>query len=220
MKNQEKTFSVKKLLLTILCTVIISVSIGSTLLFIYMVPQRIQLEVINVMEKDSETLIGIGKHYKRAYDSIEEDFKKDKALYGEDYPAEELLLLQWTNYFSTEVIMRVYPLSLLIGIGLGFIIYIVAVQNARGKKAIIELVVAFVIIFLLIMLANLAYQTIINKTINSLQPTDVKYYTYIYDLQNNKLIILYSIAAVVIYIGNIIRQKILTNKLNKALNKK
>lgn len=220
MKNQEKTFSVKKFLLTILCTVIVSVFIGSTILFVGSVPQWIQSEIMTGMEEDSESLIEIGKSYQVGYEQIEESFKEDKALYGEDYPSEELFLMQLINIFSTNRIMQVYSLSFLIGIALGTIIYIVAVQNIKGKQILIELVVAFVVLFLLMMIINLGYKTLINKAIQSVNPTDVTYSTYVYDLEINNVLISYIIVATVIYIGNMVRQKILTNKLNTELNKK
>lgn len=220
MRSTEKTFSVKKFLLTILCTVIVSVFIGSTILFVGSVPQWIQSEVITGMEKGSESLIEIGKNYQVGYEQMEESFKEDKSLYGEDYPSEELFLIQLINIFSTNRIMQVYSLSFLIGIALGTIIYIVAIQNIKGKQIFIELLVAFVVLFLLMMIINLGYKTLINKAIQSVNPTDVTYSTYIYDLESNNVLIPYIIVAVVIYIGNIVRQKILTNKLNKELNKK
>lgn len=223
MKNKGerlKTFSVKKLLLTILCTVIVSVFIGSTILFVGSVPQWLQSEVITGMEKGSESLVEIGKSYQVGYEQIEESFKEDKALYGEDYPSEELFLMQLINIFSTNGIMQVYSLSFLIGIALGTIIYIVAVQNIKGKQILIELVVAFVVLFILMVLINLGYETLINKAIQSINPTDVTYSTYIYDLESNNILISYIIIAAVIYIGNMIRQKMITNKLNKQLNTK
>lgn len=223
MKNKGerlKTFSIKKLLLTILCTVIVSVFIGSTILFVGSVPQWLQSEVITGMEKGTESLVEIGKSYQIGYERIEETFREDKALYGEDYPSEELFLMQLINIFSTNRIMQVYSLSFLIGIALGTIIYIVAVQNIKEKQILIELVIAFVVLFILMMLINLGYETLINKAIQSVNPTDVTYSTYIYDLESNNVLIPYIIVAAVIYIGNMIRQKIITNKLNKQLNNK
>jgi len=219
MKNKEKTFSIKKLVLTILCTVIVSVFIGSTILFIGSLPQWIRAEVIGGMEEGSEFLIEMGKSYQAGYEQIEESFKEDKALYGEDYPSEELFLMQTINIFSTNRIMQVYSISLLAGIVLGTIIYIVAIQNIKGKQIIIELVVAFGIIFAIMMLINLGYETLINKAIQSVNPTDVIYSTYVYNFNSSNILILYIIIAVVIYIGNMVRQRILANKLNKELKK-
>lgn len=222
MKNQEKlkTFSVKKLLLTILCTVIVSVFIGTTILFVLAIPIWIQTEVVGGMEKKSEALIKIGKSYQENLEQIEESFNEDKALYGEDYPAEGIFLFQLINIFSTNRIMVVYTMSVSIGVALGSIIYIVAIQNIKGKQIVIELIVAFSILFVLMMLLNVGYEAIINKAINEINPTEVKYSTYIYDLEGNNILIPYIIVAATIYIVNMVRQKIITNKLNKQLNTK
>lgn len=222
MKNQEKLkiFSVKKLLLTILCTVIVSVFIGTTILFVLAIPIWIQTEVVGGMEKKSEALIKIGKSYQENLEQIEESFNEDKALYGEDYPAEGIFLFQLINIFSTNRIMVVYTMSVSIGVALGSIIYIVAIQNIKGKQIVIELIVAFAILFVLMMLLNVGYEAIINKAINEINPTEVKYSTYIYDLEGNNILIPYIIVAATIYIVNMVRQKIITNKLNKQLNTK
>lgn len=221
MKNFKfKTFSVKKLLLTILCTLIVSVFIGTTILFVSSIPQWVQSEVVMGMEEGSESLVELGKSYQVVYEQMEEKFNKDKALYGEDYPAEEIFLMQTINIFSTNRIMAIYTMSILIGIVLGTIIYIVAIQNIKGIEIVIELFLAFVVLFILITLLNLGYQTIINKLIGDVNPTDVTYYTYIYDLESNNILLPYTIVAAVIYIVNMIRQNIITNKLNKQLNNK
>lgn len=213
-----KTFSVKKFLLTILCTVIVSVFMGTTIVFIDSLPQWIYSEIVNGMEKDSDVLVEAGNGYKEIYEKMEEKFNKDKELYGDDYPSEEIFLMRLINLFSTNRIMEVYIMSVLIGIVLGTIIYIVAIQNIRGIKMIIELFIAFLIFFILINLLNLGYQTMINELINRMDPTDVIYDTYIYDLESNNILIPYTLVAVVIYLVNLVRQKIIANKLNKQLH--
>ena len=222
MKNQEKlkTFSIKKLLLTILCTVVMSVFIGTTSLFVLSVPIWMQTEIVTGMEKDSETLIEIGKGYQENLNRVQESFDEDKSQYGEDYPAEGIFLFQLINIFSTNRIMAVYTTSFLIGVALGTIIYIVAIQNIKGKQILIELILAFVVLFILMMLINLGYETLINKGIQSVNPTAITYSTYIYDLESNNVLIPYIIVAAVVYIVTMIRQKIITNKLNKELNNK
>ena len=62
-KLNFKTFSVKKLLKTILYTVIISVFIGTTTLFFMAILENAQLEIISNLDENSETLIQIGKGY-------------------------------------------------------------------------------------------------------------------------------------------------------------
>lgn len=226
MKNLEfKPFSIKKLLLTILCTVIVSVFLGTTISFVLSTPTWIYSEVLTGMEntgieKNKNTLNEMVENYKYGFEKIEKKISEDKNLYGEDYPAEEVFLILLINRFSSYKIMEVYAISVLIGIVLGTIIYIVALQNIKGKQVVIELILAFVVLFIFITLLNLGYQAIINKLITDLNTTNVTYDTYIYDLESYNILIPYILVAVTIYIVNMVRQKIITNKLNKQLNTK
>lgn len=221
MKNKEKlkTFSVKKLLITILCTVIVSTFIGSTILFLTSIPTWMYSELVSALEKDSKTIITLGKSYENTVKQIHEQFSEDKAQYGDDYPAEGIFLFKLVNIFSTNRIVGVYAMSFIIGVVLGTIIYIVAVQKTTEKKMVVQLLLAFIILVILMILFNWGYEAIINKAINDIEPTKVQYSTYIYDIEsNNYILIQYIVVAAVIYIINIVRQKIIANKLNKELN--
>ena len=221
MKNKEKlkTFSVKKLLITILCTVIVSTFIGSTILFLTSIPTWMYSELVSALEKDSKTIITLGKSYENTVKQIHEQFSEDKAQYGDDYPAEGIFLFKLVNIFSTNRIVGVYAMSFTIGVVLGTIIYIVAVQKTTEKKMVVQLLLAFIILVILMILFNWGYEAIINKAINDIEPTKVQYSTYIYDIEsNNYILIQYIVVAAVIYIINIFRQKIIANKLNKELN--
>lgn len=216
-KIEFKKFSIKKLLVTILYTVIISVFIGTTTLFLSSVYENTQLEIINSLDSDSETLIEIGKAYQEQAEQIDKKAKEEKELYGEDYPSEGISLYKLISIFSTNRIMRVYSLTLIIGIVLGTIIYIVAIQKASKKQIIIELIVAFMIIAVSTFIINIGYEMILNKAINEINPTKVQYST---DIDIKNILILYVVIAIVAYAINMIRQRILTNKLNKQLNMK
>lgn len=216
-KLEFKTFSIKKLLITILYTIIISVFIGTTALFLLSIPEVIQLEVINSLDGDSETLVEIGKVYQEQVDQINKKINEEKESYGEDYPAEEILLYQFICKFSTSRIIQVYLFSLITGVILGIVIYIVAIQNIPPKQVFIELVIAVIILVMLILLFNIGYEIVLNKAINKIGSTDIKYST---DLDISNIVILYIIVAIVIYIIHMIKQKVLTNKLNKQLNAK
>ena len=218
-KIELKTFSIKKLLVTILYTVIISVFIGTTALFLLSIPETIQLEMVSSMDKDSETLIEIGKNYQEQVDQINKKINAEKELYGKDYPSEGIFLYQFISKFSTSRIMEIYSLAFIIGIILGTIIYIVAIQNTSKKQVIVELIVAFVILNVFMFILNAGYEMILNNIINNISPTEVQYSTDTY-IDTNNILILYMIVAVVVYVVNIIRQKILTDKLNKQLNTK
>ena len=133
-KLNFKTFSVKKLLKTILYTVIISVFIGTTTLFFMAILENAQLEIISNLHENSETLIQIGKGYQEAADEINKEISEEKKTYGEDYPAEGIFLYQLISRFSTNRIVQVYSVALTIGIVSGIIIYIVAIQNTSKNK--------------------------------------------------------------------------------------
>lgn len=216
-KLEFKTFSIKKLLITILYTIIISVFIGTTALFLLSIPEVIQLEVINSLDGDSETLVKIGKVYQEQVNQINKKINEEKESYGEDYPAEEILLYQFICKFSTSRIIQVYLFSLITGVILGIVIYIVAIQNIPPKQVFIELVIAVIILVMLILLFNIGYEMVLNKAINKIGSTDIKYST---DLDISNIVVLYIIVAIVIYIIHMIKQKVLTNKLNKQLNAK
>ena len=64
-------------------------------------------------------------------------------------------------------------------------------------------------------------QIIINKLISNITAESITYYAHIYDLESNEeyLIVQYIVLVAIIYIINLIRQKIITNRLNKELNK-
>lgn len=220
MREENKKFSSKKLLLTILRTVIVSVFIGTTFLFIEVLPNWLQYEIISNSEPNSQTVIEIGKNLEGEMESIKEKFAEDKEKYGEEYPTEEIFFNNTANYFSSSSVVTVYSMSFLIGIVLGSIVYIVSIQNAKGKNLILELVLTFIVVVAIMLVLNIGYSWIINKTINQINLTQIDYSTYIYDLQINNMLISYIIAIVVIYIGNMVYQKVITNKLNKELNKK
>ena len=225
MKNLKfKTFSIKKLLTTILYTVVISVFIGTTILFLLSVPEAIQAEMIVCMQ-NSENVRKIGKNYEEQVQQIEEYINECKELYGEDYPVGGILFCQFLSELSTGRIIKGYLLSLIIGVVLGIIIYIVAIQKIPKEEVVIELMFAFVILLILAIILNVGYEAIINKIIinsNNSSTEEYSLYSSNIDLTTNffNILLSYIIAAGGIYIVNIIRQKIITNKLNKQLNKK
>lgn len=219
MEKQERKFSLKKLLLTILCTTIVSIFVGNTVLLVDTVPQWLETEKILSINRNSKYLIEMGENNQDNVKQLEEEYKEERALYGEKYPAEMMHFMQIADYFTGRII-KVYALSLLIGISIGTIIYIIAIQRAKGKQLIIELIVSLLIVFGLILFTNLGYETYINNHVQIFNMTKIRASAYIYELEIKDILISYAIVAIVIYIGNIIRQKILTHKLNKEIENK
>ena len=128
-------------------------------------------------------------------------------------------LMQIANYFTNRII-KVYTLSILIGVSTGAIIYIISIQRAKGKQLIIELIVSLLIVFGLVLFTNLGYEAYINNHVHIFNMTKIRTSAYIYEPEIKDILISYVIVAIVIYIGNIIRQKILTHKLNKEIESK
>lgn len=219
MKKQERKISLKKLLLTILCTTIVSIFVGNTVLLVDTVPQWLETEKILSINRNSKYLIEIGENNQDNVKQLEEKYKEERALFGEKYPAEMMHLMQIANYFTNRII-KVYTLSILIGVSTGAIIYIISIQRAKGKQLIIELIISLLIVFGLVLFTNLGYEAYINNHVQIFNMTKIRTSAYIYELEIKDILISYVIVAIVIYIGNIIRQKILTHKLNKEIENK
>ena len=223
MKNQEK-FSIKKLLLTILCSVILSVFIGTTSLFIESCSTKIQIEALMGLDKNSQILIDFGKTYQAGTETLKKEVQTEKLNYGEDYPSEGIILYLVMNKFSTDHIIDVYLLALVIGVVTGIVIYIIAIQKVHIKHALIELFISFIILYLILTLINFGYGFLIKNIINSSGSASPEYLnlTYVYDLYNldiENIIFIYLIIGLIVFIINKIRQEILANKLNKELHK-
>ena len=126
-----------------------------------------------------------------------------------------LMLLAYPN----APIIRTYVLTFVAGLILGAIIYIVLIQKAKGKKLILELLIAFTSIFLLITLVNKGYELLLNKMLDNNTASEFTYLTSLYDMDNYGILLPFIAVFGIIYICNLIYQKIQTNKLNKELNK-
>lgn len=215
MQKNNKKFSVKKLLLTILCTVTICTFIGSTYLFISVIPAWMEWETFSIVE-DSNIIREMGQEYE---ERMKESIKYEKQRYGEEYPAEGILTRELILYFSANSIVNTYLMSLLMGILLGTMLYIIVIQSAKGKKLIIELIIAIAIIFMLLIFFHCGYKVLINRIINRYFSKDITYIPYEYYSDSN-VIMSIIITTIVIYLGNLIYQKIQTYRLNKELGNK
>lgn len=210
--KKEKKFSVKELLKTILYAIVVVNFIVFTVTFVEEIPNLILSEAIQAADADSEFLIEVGKSLD---ESAEEYITTQKEKYGEEYPATGILVQHMICSLVSGTIIQNYVISLLLGTILGTIIYIVSVQKAKGIELVIEIFIAFIVIAIITAGINLGYQAIINKAINVERATDTFYYTYLY---GDSIFLPYIAVFAVVYIGNMIQQKILTNKLNKELN--
>ena len=187
--------------------------------FIMDIPVGVLVDSLSYMNPDSEELIEMGNKYQESLEIYIPAIQEKKELYGDDYPAEALLIYQVINWFQIRDIVKVYLISLLIVVILGTIMYIVVLQKTQKKQMIIELIIAFAIFVSVMKILNVGYGIVINKVIQSIDAKSAEAYVD-NNINTSTLMIIYGIIAVGIYIVNMIRQKITTKELNKELNNK
>lgn len=210
----------KKLLLCILCSTIVTTFIGFTILFIYYVPEFISFEIVRNADINSELSNEIASKFEYTYQALEKTVKEQQEMFGEDFPSGGRMIFLLTNIVGRSIIIT-YILSLLPGIMLGTIMYIVFVRKSKGKKLLIENIFALSIILILVFIFSLGYNTILNHIIKT-SSTNINSIpeTYIYFLEDNHILFQFVIMFVLVYLANMIYQKVVTHKLNKALEKK
>lgn len=226
MKSMEsiKKFSIWKLLLTILCTTMISTFIGFTITFISVIPNWMYSEVLSVAETTEEGNMAT-KYWENLFENTmkeqQEEYNNSLTM-GENYSVKGSVLINLVYGRPAYLIVKTFAMTCLIGTVLGTIIYIIVIQKVEGKRMIIQLIIAFVILIIVIILLNLVYRTSINRMINNFTSQPITYYAHIYDIESNEeyIVIQYIVVVAIIYIVNMIRKKILANKLNKELNNK
>ena len=217
-----KGFSIKKYLLCIICSIIISTFIGFTILFVTESPSYIRVGILRSVNQNSEEIREFGNiTQENEYNVLNEHILELKEKYGQDYPAEGLVLNQLVDFFRSNSICKTYALSLLIGVIFGTVVYIIFIQKATGIQMIIETLFFTVMIFLIILLLNLRFNKIINVAINELGANiDNSGYSNLFEFDYLYILNIFIGIAVIAYIVNLIYQKILVNKFNMKLSKK
>lgn len=219
MEKKEKTFSIKKLLSTILKTVMVTSFIASILVFIGAIGYEGMYNILCVYNLDSELTIKMADIGQYEWEIANESIDELKAEYGEDYPAEGLAFIAY-RLSAFNGITNIYVTLIIIGVIVGAIIYIVDIQKANAKKKMFQLCIAFVVLLALIALMYLVYQFLMNDMFATGETKGIERIKEVFEFNPSNILIIYVIAAVVIYILNMIKQKIITIKLNKELNKK
>jgi hypothetical protein len=210
-----KKFSLKKLLLTILCSIVITTFIGTTYLFITSLAFVENAKFLDYVDTGSEVFKQSMGHYEKIFNETVNNLKLE---YGEDYPAAGVFFNSLVSS-GYEHLEKIYIISVIIGILVGSAFYIIVIQNAKGKKLIIELLIALGIILSIIYILNIGYEAFIYKATNGYNTNRIIYTTELYDIDNTNTILIYVVVVAIAYIGNLVYQKIQTNRLNKELNK-
>ena len=217
-----KGFSIKKYLLCIICSIIISTFIGFTILFVTEAPSYVRVEMFRNVNKNSNEIKEFSNAFQEdEYRVLNNHILELKEKYGQDYPAEGLVLCQLLDFFRSNSICKTYALSLLIGVIFGTIVYIIFIQKATGMQMIIETLFFTAIILLIILLLNIGYNKIIDVLINELGANiDNSEYSNLFEFDYIYVLKIFIGIAVIVYIVNLIYQKILVNKFNMKLSKK
>ena len=208
----------KKLLLCILCSTIVTTFIGFTIVFIYQFPSFLLNDISMQTDVDSELLAETFSEYENAYQHIIDGVNQQKELYGDDY-AGGRVLIGLTYMLGNRLIINTYIISLIVGITFGIFIYFIFIQQVTSKHIEIKIGISFIIILTLVPLINWIYTIFCNIFIKS-TGTDMKYDMSICDLDPFILLAISLGLFFLILLTNLVYQKIRTYKLNKALEKK
>ena len=206
-----KKFSVKKLLLTIICSVLVTTSLGFTLQVPGMLTQFIMTEEIGTENNGTrEDLVEIGKSYEESTKIVEERFEQEKKEYGQDYPAKGIFLYR-VQISTYRDILETYLITVVAGVLLGIFIYVIWIQNAKGKQLVLEIVATFFAMIVMAVLVKAGYAALIS-VISKTGKVDTL------NLDGIGILALFGILLIAVYITNFIYQKHMSNKLNKKLN--
>lgn len=197
----------KKYFLTILCTIILSTFIFNTAyLCINAIPSFITFSIYNNDEYISQTdnydsLIELNK-------SLENIFKEQKTEHNDpDYPALVIHSMKSVSLYSSNFAI-IYFFVFIFSISLGNLIYFIIIKNTKGKKLIIPVI--------LVLLALIGITTGASSTYAKLF---IENFDNTFDINLAQTVtIAYLLGFVIIYLSNLLYRKIITNKLNKALN--
>ena len=220
-----KKFNLKQLLLCIIGGICVSTFIGFSIIFVYNIASRSEVECVNALISAGqvEEVKELAKNYEEIFDEgLKSSIVDDTEQFGEDFPSKGLLLYRLVNYLGTDTIVNMYVGTVLFGSILGIVIYIIFVQKATGKNLVKELIIALGIELLINYSINLVYRLIINSVLKySVENKEFDYYVDLLDSSLVDMTIWVFVGIVVIaYIVNIVRQNLITRKMNVELNKK
>ena len=216
LKEYLKEISIKKLFITILCSIIITTSLSFTIVFIESLSGILVNEALSTWnDKMPDEVIEYGK---KVEETINKKVQEEKDMYGSDYPSEGILFYRAMSNSRENAIVETYKQSILVGIILGTFVYIVWVQRAKKKNLLIESAICGGIMLTLVVLVNIIYELVFYVMMKNLgQEAYIYSLNEVYDIKNVAIICVGIFA--VVYVGNYIYQRIMVSRLNKELNK-
>ena len=216
LKEYLKEISIKKLFITILCSIIITTSLSFTIVFIESLSGTLVNEAFSTWnDRMPDEVIKYGKNVE---ETINKKIQEEKDMYGSDYPSEGILFYRAMSNSRENAIVETYKQSILVGIILGTFVYIVWVQKAKKKNLFIESVICGGMMLILVVLVNVIYELVFYVMMKNLgQEAYIYSLNEVYDIKNVAIICVGIFA--VVYVGNYIYQRIMVSRLNKELNK-
>lgn len=226
---KEKSFSLKKLLLTILITTSCVSFLTFAICFVISINLNTGLTASNLLITNS-----IENNIK--YSSIEETLKymsdtdhidnlnefytlnhKIRKIYGEEYTTDVYVFHNYTVFGYNALLSSFYKVfiySTFIGISLGFIIYFTFIEKNKTKEIILKSIITGGILTLIMVFIHDIYCIIINCKIRNYYGVDLTKIVF-ESIKINYLIVLLSmfIATAIVLLSKYIYIRVTTNKV-------
>lgn len=213
MKENNK-FSIKKLLKTICIWIAICAVVGMTYNFVSSLEGAVMFQTLTEPAEYPESMMSYFENLNTAF---EQSVQSTKEFRGDNFPAEGANFYMYAVAWPSYQMVRTFTFSLVAGIIIGTLVYILMVQKASKMKAVLEVGIAFILIGAFVGLGylsnNLVLKMALGGNVTLENPLMFADYTI------TQWINLYVLLAVVLYVFNIVKQKITVIKLNKELKK-
>lgn len=213
MKETNK-FSIKKLLKTICIWIAICAVVAMTYNFISALEGAIMFQALT---EPAEYPEGMMSYFESLNTAFEQSVQTTKEFRGESFPSEGANFYMYAVAWPSYQMVRTFTLSLLAGIIIGTLVYILMVQKATKMKAILEVGIAFILIGAFVgagyLSNNLVLKMALGGNVALENPLMFADYTI------TQMVSLYVLLALILYVFNMIKQKITVMRLNKELKK-
>lgn len=200
----------KKLLLCVLVSILAInfVVMGVTIVCVLQDNVLFQVDIYNRFSKDKVSEEELIEYYKNQEEQMQSVKDTNPEKYNEDYPIYGMFA-SVLPLIKMRPVVSMYILSIILGIIFGLIIYLIVIENKKGKEAVISFILCLVLTVILFyglkIMSNALY-----TNIPYIQFDDFEWYG---------LVITYTTTFGIIYGLNYIYNKFITKKMNKELNK-
>ena len=200
----------KKLLICVLISILAInfVVMGVTIVCVLQDNVLFQVDIYNIFSKNKVNEEELIEYYKNQEEQMQNVKDSNPEKYNEDYPIYGMFVSA-LPLIKMRPIVSMYILSIITGIVLGLIIYLIVIENKKGKKAVISFILC-----LLVTVVLFYGLKIISKALYTTIP-----YVQFDNFEWYELIITYTTTFGIIYGLNYIYNKFITKKINKEFNK-